>query len=180
MSTLISDYQANADRFGAIVDAAGDTDWTAQSPCDDWTAAGVVDHVVDTQRDFLEQRGADLGPRPTGPAPEVWAAHQDAMRRVTKDEDFVSHEYDGYFGRTSVEDTLANFYGFDLLVHRWDLGTALGQDVTWTDAELDRVEQLIEASGDNLYLEGVCKQAIDVPDDASRQVKLLGRLGRCA
>ena len=78
--------------------------------------------------------------RPSGSVPEVWAAHQEAMRRVTKDEDFVSREYDGYFGRTSVQDTLANFYGFDMLVHRWDLGRAVGHEVTWSDAELDRIE----------------------------------------
>ena len=180
MSTLISDYQANADRFGTIVDAAGAADWTAQSPCDDWTAAGVVDHVVDTQRDFLVQRGVALGPRPTGSAPEVWAAHQDMMRRVAKDEDFVSREYDGYFGRTSVEDTLANFYGFDLLVHRWDLATALGQPADWSEAELDRIETALDGFGDNLYLDGVCKPAIDVPEDAPRQERLLGRMGRRA
>ncbi len=180
MSTLISDYQDNADRFGAVVDAARDADWTAPSPCEEWTAAGVVDHVIDSQRDFLEKQGADLGPRPAGPVPEVWAAHQEAMRRVTKDEDFVSREYDGYFGRTSVEDTLANFYGFDMLVHRWDLGRAVGHEVTWSEAELDRIEQAVDGFGDNLYLDGVCQPAIDVPDDAPRQERMLGRMGRRA
>ncbi len=45
-------------------------------------------------------------------------------------------------------DTLANFYGFDMLVHRWDLARALGQDLTY--------------------------------EDAPRQVRLLGRMGRRA
>ena len=96
------------------------------------------------------------------------------------DEDFVSREYDGYFGRTSVEDTLANFYGFDMLIHRWDLATALGIETVWTDAELDRIETALDGFGDNLYADGVCKPAIDVPDDAPRQVRLLGRMGRRA
>jgi uncharacterized protein (TIGR03086 family) len=180
MRTLIAEYQTHADRFGAVIESADGVDWSAPSPCDGWSAIDVLDHVVDTQRDFLQRQGVDLGPRPTGAPEAVWSAHRKVVDEVVTDDDFVTTEYDGYFGRTSVEDTLSNFFGFDLLVHRWDLGTALGQDVTWTDVELDRVEQLIEASGDNLYLEGVCKQAIDVPDDASRQVKLLGRLGRCA
>ena len=92
----------------------------------------------------------------------------------------MSAEYDGYFGRTSVADTLANFYGFDMLAHRWDLATALGQDATFSEAELDRIEKALDGFGDNLYLDGVCKPAIDVPDDASRQAKLLGRMGRRA
>ena len=31
-------------------------------------------------------------------------------------------EYDGFFGRTTIGATLDNFYGFDLVVHGWDLG----------------------------------------------------------
>jgi len=180
MSTKIRDYQTNADRFGAVIDAANDADWTAPSPCEEWTAAGVVDHVIDTQRDFLAKRGADVGPRPSGSAQEVWDTHQEMVRRATKDEEFVAAEYDGYFGRTSVADTLANFYGFDMLAHRWDLATALDQDATFSEAELDRIETALDGFGDNLYLDGVCKPAVDVPDGAPRQAKLLGRMGRRA
>jgi uncharacterized protein (TIGR03086 family) len=180
MSTLISDYETNADRFGTVIDAANGADWSSQSPCEEWTAADVVDHVIDTQRDFLEKRGVDVGARPSGSAQEVWEAHQEMVRRATKDEEFVSAEYDGYFGRTSVAETLANFYGFDMLVHRWDLATAVDADATFSEAELDRIETTLAGFGDNLYLDGVCKPAIDVPDDASRQAKLLGRMGRRA
>ncbi|WP_414690747.1 maleylpyruvate isomerase N-terminal domain-containing protein, partial [Nocardioides sp.] len=35
-----------ADRFTALVTAT--TDWSAPSPCEGWSAADVVDHVVDT------------------------------------------------------------------------------------------------------------------------------------
>jgi uncharacterized protein (TIGR03086 family) len=178
--TSISDYDANADRLTAVVEAAGDTDWSRPSPCEDWTAADVVAHLVDTQRDFLDKRGADMGPRPEGAPPEVWAAHRDAVRRATADDAFVSEEYDGYFGRTTVADTLANFYGFDLLVHRWDLARALGRDVTWDDAELDRIEAALDGFGDALYMDGVCKPALDVPAGASRQERALARMGRRA
>ena len=173
-------YDAHADRFTAVVEAAGDTDWSSPSPCEGWTAADVLDHVVDTQRDFLDKRGADVGARPEGTPQEVWAAHRDVVRRVTADDAFVSEEYDGYFGRTTVADTLANFYGFDLLVHRWDLARALGRDITWDDAELDKIEASLDGFGDALYSEGVCKPALDVPADASRQEQVLGRMGRRA
>lgn len=176
MNPQISDYQANAEKFGAVVHGPGD--WSGDSPCDGWTAADVLDHVVDSQRDFLEQRGAAVGERPTGAPPEVWRAHREAVGSVVTDEEFVTTEYDGYFGRTSVADTLANFHGFDMIVHRWDLGRALGQEVTFDDAELDRIEKALDGFGDALYSDGVCKPAIDVPDDAPRQARLLGRMGR--
>ena len=173
-------HDAHADRFTAVVEAAGDTDWSSPSPCEGWTAADVLDHVVDPQRDFLGKRGADVGARPQGTPQEVWAAHRDVVRRVTADDAFVTEEYDGYFGRTTVADTLANFYGFDLLVHRWDLARALGQDVTWDDGELDKIEASLEGFGDALYSDGVCKPAIEVPAGASRQERALGLMGRRA
>ena len=176
MNALIDDYLSNAHRFGAVVDAGGD--WTADSPCAGWTARDVLDHLVDTQRGFLTKRDIDPGPRPDGNPHQVWHAHLDGVRRVVADDALVSAEYDGYFGRTSIADTLANFYGFDLVVHRWDLGRALGQDVRWDEDEMDRLEVAMAGFGDALYSEGVCKPAVDVPADASRQTRLLGRMGR--
>ena len=178
MNALIDDYLTNADRFAAVADAGGD--WTAASPCEGWTARDVLDHVVDTERDFLTKRDIDCGPRPEGDPQRIWRAHLDGVRRVVADDALVSAEYDGYFGRTSIADTLANFYGFDLIVHRWDLGRALGQDVRWDEAEMDRLEAAMAGFGDALYSEGVCRPAVDVPADASRQTRLLGRMGRRA
>lgn len=176
MNPAIEDYLTNADRFDVVVGAG--TDWTAPSPCEEWTAAGVLDHVVETQRSFLAERGAEIGERPAGTPTEVWAAHVAAVAAATTDDDFVSSEYDGYFGRTTLADTLANFYGFDMIVHRWDLGRSLGQDVTWDEAEMQLLEQAMAGFGDALYSPGVCGPAVDVPTDASRQDRILGRLGR--
>ena len=99
---------------------------------------------------------------------------------MVADEGFATEEYDGYFGRTSVADTLANFYGFDMVVHRWDLARAVGADATWTEEEMDALETNLDALGDNLYTQGVCKPPLDVDDGAPRQERLLARLGRRA
>ena len=45
---------------------------------------------------------------------------------------------------------------------------------------MDRIETAIDGFGDTLYPDGVCKPAVDVPDDALGQAKLLGRMGRRA
>jgi hypothetical protein len=140
----------------------------------------VLDHVVETQRDFLAQRGAEIGERPTGSPSQVWSAHDAAVRRLVDDQTFAYTEYDGWFGRTTALATLSNFYGFDLLVHRWDLARGLGQESGFDDDELDRIEEAMAGFGEQLYTEGVCKPAIDVPEDAPRQDKVLGRLGRRA
>ena len=178
MNPQIMRFRTDTENFEAVVERGGD--WGGPSPCDGWTAADVLDHVVDTQRAFLELRGAPVGPRPPGNPPAVWRDHRQVIGSVVDDEELAATEYDGHFGRTSVADTLADFYGFDMLVHRWDLARALGQDVTYDEAELDRIERALDGFGDALYAEGVCRPAIDVPVGASRQVRLLGRMGRRA
>ena len=171
-------YLDAADRFSSTVDAT--TDWAAMSPCEGWSAADIVDHVVDTERQFLEGHGVELGERPSGDPAVVWAQHLAAVRPVAADEDFCSREYDGLFGRSTIGATLDNFYGFDLVVHGWDLGSASGRPTTFNDAEMDAMDQAFVGFGDHAYDEGVFRGPVDVPEGADRQTELLGRLGRRA
>ncbi len=170
-------FDSAADRFTETV--AATTDWSAPSPCEGWSAADVVDHVVDTQRQFLAGQGLDLGERPTGSPDEVWAAHLPAVRAAVS-EDVRAREYDGFFGRTTIGATLDNFYGFDMVVHGWDLGSASGRPTTFTDADMEAMEQAFVGFGDHAYDEGVFKQPVEVPGDADRQTRLLARMGRRA
>ena len=172
----ISRFLEHASRFSAVVDAV--EDWSAPSPCVGWSAAHVVHHVVDTQRDFLTQRGLELAARPEGDPAAVWRQHLDEVAVLVEDEELVTAEYDGYFGRTTLAATLADFYGFDLVVHRWDLGRAAGQPVTFSDEEMDAVEATLPTFGDALYGEGICARPVPVPDDAPRQDRILATLGR--
>jgi Mycothiol maleylpyruvate isomerase N-terminal domain len=169
-------FLTNASTFTGVV--AGVPDWSARSACADWTAAEVVDHIVDTQRDLFAQHGADLGPRPAGGPSAIWAAHLTAVTPYVEDEAWMAKEYDGWFGPTTVGDTVAKFYGFDLIVHGWDIGTAERPGPEWTRSQLDQVEASIASFGPALYTEGICKPAVDAPADASRQTRLLAQLGR--
>jgi len=176
MDTRIEDYLANAARFTEVVNATGT--WDGPSPCRSWTTAHVLDHVIATQRDFLTERGARFPALPDAAPDARWRAHLDGVQTLLADEAWAGEEYDGYFGRTTVADTLSTFYGFDMLVHRWDLARAVGSDVTWTDAEMDALETNLEALSDNLYTEGVCKGPLEASTDAPRQERILARLGR--
>ncbi len=180
MDQRIADHLANADTFTALVTSVPDDRWDAPSPCDGWTAADVVQHLIDTQRDFLSQRAAQLPDPPHGSPAQRWAAHDAAVRAVLADQAFATTPYDGYFGPTTLADTLRDFYGWDLVVHRWDLGRAVGADVTWTEAERAFVGSELEGFGEQLYAEGICKPALDPPDGADEQTRVLAKLGRRA
>ena len=70
------------------------------------------------------------------------------------------------------------FYGFDLLVHRWDIGRAAGVEVTFSDRELDAVEAAVEAFGEHIRGEGICGPAIEVSPEATRQDRVIALTGR--
>lgn len=180
-SQIISRFLADAELLGAVVEAGGD--WSAQSPCEKWNAAEVLDHVIDSERAFIGRYGIDLGPAPTGEPAERWRAHLAVLRTILTEE-VLAIEYDGLFGHTTVGETLRDFYGFDLLVHRWDIGTALGQRIELSPEELDRVEARVPEPGTDLYeffySDSVCKPPVPVPADAPRQTQVLAKLGRRA
>ena len=167
-----------ADRFTDLVTTT--TDWSAPSPCEGWSAADLLDHLVDSQRDYFSRMDQPVGDRPSGTPAEVWAAHLAAVRPVAADESVRTREYDGFFRRTTIGATLDDFYGFDLVVHGWDLGSSQGRPTTFTDADLAALEAAFEGFGDHAYDEGVFRRPVEVPADADRQTRLLARMGRRA
>lgn len=175
-------FLARADRFTSVVDAgpAADHGWDSPSPCAGWSAAEVLDHVVDAERDFLAQRGAGVGDRPAGDPREIWHTHRQLLRRLLADGEFVAGAYEGFFGPTTVGESLVRFYGFDLLVHGWDLARAFGRDLTLTPAEVAVLDAEADGFGPALYADGVCAAALDPPADAGPQQRLLARLGQLA
>lgn len=170
---------ANA-RLTEIVE--GVEDWTASSPCTGWTVRDVLDHLIDTERDFLGQHELDAGPRPdTAQEPaHGWRTHSSRVQAILDTPELAETQFDGFFGPTTVGATLARFYGFDLVVHRWDIARGAGVDSRFTDSELDLIEQSLEGFGEHLYMEGICRPALPAPADASRETRLLARMGRDA
>lgn len=166
----------------AVLDAVAAPAWTRPSPCEGWSARDVVRHLIETQRDFLTGRGFDPGPAvdiDVDPA-AAWRAHAAVVRDLLARPAVPATGYDGYFGRTTVGQTLVQFYVPDMVVHRWDVATAVGGGTRWSDAEVDRTSASIESWGDAMYLDGICKPGLDAPDGASRQAVLLARMGRQA
>ncbi|MGY1734410.1 TIGR03086 family metal-binding protein [Geodermatophilus sp. SYSU D00684] len=178
---IATDYDAVLEPLLAVADAVPAAGWDAATPCEDWTARDLVAHVVGTQREFLTGRGVDLGPAPDVAAGPAAALREHAARvlAVVADPAVADAGYDGFSGPTTVGETLAQFYVWDMVVHRWDLARATGQDATLTEAELDRIESGARSWGDALYLEGICRQ-VDAPEGADRPTRVLALLGRRA
>lgn len=175
----VADYDRYNTPFMAVVDRLSAEDWDRPSPCEGWTARVVLDHVIDTQRDVMMRAGHDLGLPPDLDDPPIgWRTHAETVARLLADPVVAAQEMPGLDGPTTLGDLMTRFYGFDMLVHRWDLARTGGFDPDWTDTELDIIEAALDGFGDNLYREGICAPAVPVPADAPRADRLLGRMGR--
>ena len=180
--TVPAAYDAAARPLTDVVDLVPPTAWDAPSPCEGWTARDVVRHVVETQRELFARHGVDLGDAPDVDADPAgaWRTHAARVRDAVADEAVPAIAYDGHFGPTTLGATLVQFYGFDMVVHRWDLARAAGLDAGLTEAELEQLDRGADGFGDALYMDGICKPGVTAPEGASREAVVLARLGRAA
>lgn len=187
MTAALELWRKRADAFGAVT--ARTTDWDAPTPCEKWAARDVVEHVVSTQQDFLSEHGllrggftdGSTGPgNPTDPANPrtLWPTHERMVAALLADPDVAGREFAGYFGPSTIGETLAGFYATDLIVHRWDLAASQGIDAELTEEELDVVDAAMDSFGEQAYAPGLFDPPVKVPDGAGRQSVVLARTGR--
>jgi uncharacterized protein (TIGR03086 family) len=177
MTAIADRYRDLADAFEAKIAAVPPDRWDDQSPCSEWTARQLVDHVVDVHGMMLKPLDRTVSGGPDDALGAFQAARAE-VEAVLDDPALAGTEYDGQFGKTKVEDTIDRFMAFDLVVHGWDLARATGQDETIDPAEVDRTWDAAQALGENMRKYGVTGPEVDVPQDASKQDRLLGLLGR--
>lgn len=178
-STVLARVTAAAAPLTTLVSAVPTEAWGRPSPCDGWNAGDVVTHLIDTQQDFLRDRG--LAERPAASAAGIdrrWNDHVRRLLDVLRRPDAAGVAFDGFFGPTTVGDTLLRFYVPDMIVHRWDLAVAVGADSHLSEAEIADLEDSVASWGDALYLEGICRPGVTAPPGADRQTVLLARMGR--
>ncbi|MEN3272533.1 MAG: hypothetical protein V7636_1294 [Actinomycetota bacterium] len=176
MTAAGEEYRRRADAFERLIAGTPPDRWDSPSPCADWTASGVVEHVVSFTGYMLGEH-ARIG---DAPAFADFASPLDAFRATRRVMERVLDDPD------APNDTVVQLQwgpGFDLPVHCWDLAMATGQDATmapedvdayWGTGDPDGFEQAFGWQRDK----GWYAQAVSVPDDAPIQDRLLGRLGR--
>ncbi len=177
------------DAFGALVEVVAADQWTASTPCSAWDVRALVNHLVNEQLwaapmlkgqtiedvgDTLE--GDLLGADPQG----AWRGAATTAGREFDRPGALDGTILSSLGPSPARQYLAEMT-FDLIVHRWDLGSALGHPPTLGDAELGFVEGVaaqMAAMQDQLVAAGVFAEPRAVPSDANRQTAVLAALGR--
>lgn len=156
--------------------------WSAPTPCTDWTVHELVNHLVGMNLVFAAllndqappERGTDvLGDDPAGAYHDSGVAVQGAFEQPG----VLEREYRGPLGTATGAERL-NIRIADLLAHGWDLGQATGQSA---DLPEDLAEQALTFVRTQLSTQsrtGRFGPAQTVADDAPAIDRLVSFLGR--
>jgi uncharacterized protein (TIGR03086 family) len=179
--TEISDrYRRLSDQFSKRLAAVPPDGWNSPTPCEEWNARQVVQHVVDSQGMFLGFVGRQLGDIPSADddPKAAFDAARDQVLADLEDPERAQEEFEGFFGRSTFEAAVDRFLSFDLVVHGWDLARATGQDEHIDEADVRRVREDSAKFGDAIRSPGAMGPEVEPPPGADEQTKMLAYLGR--
>src|SRR4051794_36794096 len=181
-TTIAARHLRVCERFGqAVADATGK--WGRPSPCSEWDARGVLEHVIGFH-DVLLLRPLNAKPdRPRDDPLQRWLVTYRALRTVLTRPGFldapVAVPAVGNNPATQLDAApLVAGLTQDVLVHTWDLARALGADDRLDRELCEHCLRHLPPDPDALVSSGMFGPAVDVGNDADPQIQLLARLGR--
>ncbi len=171
MDPLVERHRRACDGFLRVAQQVDD--WDAPTPCTEWDARALVEHVIGFH-EFLLLRPLGIRAR----RPRVDPA---ARLRITQTALFDALDEEGVLDRatelpgggTRTPRTMLDALTTDVLVHTWDLATAAQLDPRLDDALVRRIRLTDMARKGALV-----GPAVAVPDDVDPATKLVAWYGR--
>lgn len=181
----IDAYRRSVEGFGRLVMAVGPDDWDRPTPCADWSVRELVRHLVYEELWapplFEGQTVADVGDRFEGDI--LGADPQTAWKEAAAgavapvDDDLLERTVHLSFGDVPGREYLGQLTA-DHVIHAWDLARGIGADDRLDPELVEFVHAFMAPQVDQWRDAGVFGAAVDVPDDADLQTKLLAATGR--
>lgn len=172
----------------AFVAGVGPDQWHVATPCDEWDARELLNHIVSGNYWAGELAGGktikEVGDRLDGDVlgDDPLGAY-DGSAKVASDAFFVPGAMQAMcavsYGPVPGE-VYTGHRIVDVLVHGWDLAKATGQDTTLAPELVEACWAIAEPQADLLVGSGMFASDVTVPPGADRQTALLALLGRKA
>ena len=181
-------FDRAVEEFDRRVSAIAEDQWDNATPCSEWSVRDVVNHVVVEDLwapGLLEGRTIDeiggmdafAGDRLGSDPKRAWSeAARDARASVHREGamEITTHlSFGDLPGSVYTQQLLS-----DHLIHAWDLARGIEADDHLDDELVAYVYEVMSPYADSLAQSGSYGTAIEVPDDADAQTKLLALAGR--
>jgi uncharacterized protein (TIGR03086 family) len=177
MSNLIERHRRACDGFGRVADAVPSEKWDRPTPCTDWDARALVEHVIGFH-DFLLLRPLGVrADRPRGDPAARWAATAAALFTALAEPGVLDRSTDLPGGGQSKPGRMLAALTTDVLVHTWDLARAVDLP---PDLDPQLCASAVDALRDNDLPRdnGMFEPAVAVADDADAATRLIAFYGR--
>jgi uncharacterized protein (TIGR03086 family) len=168
---------------GRLVADVRTDQWSAPTPCTEWTVRRLVDHLIGMNRVFAALL-VDEPPPPRPAAGHIEAdpvgAYRDSAARlltVFERPGVIERSYRGPLGAATGAERL-QIRLYDLLAHGWDLAMATGQPVELPDDVVEQSLMFVRTQLTDDARPGRFGAAQPVADNAPAIERLVAFLGR--
>ena len=177
MSAPLDLWRQAADKWSDVYGLVGDEQWANATPCAEWSVRDLIDHTLAWQAKGGSLLGADVVPEESD-----WERIRASYAALLAEPARLAGTVPEFAGIPKAN--LAAFLIGDLLIHSWDLARSIGADdglppdvVAATTEGLHHVPPDL-LRGTNPLGQKMMGPAVEVPDDASAQDKMLAFTGR--
>ena len=181
MPNPIDLYGAAARGASEIIAGVKSSQLGDSTPCSEWNVQTLIEHLVGgtgMASGSLSGAGPEAPPQGTSHAAAFDAGAAKVLDSA-KAPGAMDRTIPSPIGDMPGGQFLAAFF-MDTLIHGWDLAKATGQNTHLPEDLAETCYAMFGPSADEMRKSGVFGPRVEVADDASTQVKLLGALGRRA
>lgn len=182
---ILRAHEQALNEFGARVRAVAPGQWSAATPCTDWSVRDLVNHLTSEQLwvpellhgATMEQigdryEGDQLGDDPVG----VWERAAAAAHAAFAEPGALDRQAHLSYGLSPVRGYCSQMI-MDAVVHTWDLARAVGAQERLPERLVDFATRELEPYVDQLP-SGLFAPPVAVSSSASAQQRLLAMTGR--
>jgi uncharacterized protein (TIGR03086 family) len=179
VSETLDRYRKLADDLTARVEAVPPDAWNNQSPCADWTALDVMDHVIGNARAWLDQvDGVPHEERKVTDVPAEWAAVRARVEEALADPERAGKVIEGPMGPMPYEMLVGRLQCMDMLIHTWDVARATGGDEKVDEQAAASALEGLKPVDAMIRRPGVFGPAVEPPPGADAVTQLMCFVGR--
>ena len=185
MPNPIELYEGARDYMIPILGGVQASQLTGATPCSEWNVQQLIKHNLLVARFFnsILTGGEPVDPfavdgdLPEEGAQDAFAAGTNQVLEAIKVPGMLEKVIPSPFGEMPAGNLLMMPFG-DILIHKWDLAKATGQDLAMDSSMADACFQVFSGIAEGARQEGVFGPEVTIPIDASSRDKLLGLTGR--